>query len=588
MAQQISSILQSKGFINIEILGQGAISQIFKANRNNQVYAIKVLTDQTMSGQKNNYEMNEKQIYIKLNKNLVDNPCPYIVQVYEVIEEQKYTFFVQEYCDQGDLYTFLQRCHKHLNNFIFAVMMKQIIEGILYLHKHSIIHRDLKPENILVAKKDNAYILKIADFGISSQDELTKSQVGTVNYMAPEIIKSQQYGKEVDIWSYACISYEIITNQQLFQAESQFEVAKQIYTFQQFENKHFICQDLFEIIDRCLKTDPKKRITSEEILDQLEKIINMNRNIVPQELSDQSDEESISGNNSEEDRLSSKIEIAKPKSKNQTNQSNKSQQIYQPPTIICDNDDLKNELSIQSQVKPRKQQSEENILDIFKQYKYKVSDQLLKKETLNYILYQNQLEQEDKKVLIHFIFLLYTLIDSSLIKFKEFSDTLNLTQGSEELYLLDLLQFCLINCIIVENQTKQRFEYLIKNLLRKQELQQAVLTICKKKSDQIQLLFGQPYAENYNDYVVSLKRNIPKSKLDQSCNYFKNLIFNPKFYIGVTISIFLTIGGCYYYYHYIRSPGKDTQDQRILHQSNWSLVNLQQITYNIKQILKII
>ena len=79
----------------------------------------------------------------------------------------------------------------------------QILLGISELHKHNIIYRDLKPENILMEK--NGYV-KLTDFGVSkimsTGDDVTNTMVGTLEYMAPELIKKEGHGKTSDWWSF--------------------------------------------------------------------------------------------------------------------------------------------------------------------------------------------------------------------------------------------------------------------------------------------------------------------------------------------------------------------------------------------------
>ncbi|EAR96108.2 Serine/Threonine kinase domain protein (macronuclear) [Tetrahymena thermophila SB210] len=541
------NILLLRGYSNIELIGQGAISQVFKATKENKIFAVKILTSKTIGGNQNRYWKNEIEIITQLQKNLKASPCPYITQIYDVFQENESAFIVNEYCDQGDLYNFIQKCHQHLNHFSLAIMMKQLIEGIIYLHERKIIHRDLKPENILVAYQDNVYVLKITDFGISSQDELTKSQVGTVNYMAPEIIRSQQYDKSVDIWSFGCIAYEIITNEQLFQAQSQFEVARKIINFQ-YQSKHFINQDLFEIIEQCLQVDQNKRITSDAILDKLNNIINKYMQI-PQQIDEENRSQSIEeysddDNNSEGDAFKSQIDNRQQRNQsiNQTQQSIKPNNLQSNITSICPEEAIED---LKSSVKSiRLQQKEENILSLLKQIN--IQDKQLEKGTYYYILYQNELQNTDKQILQIFIFLIYTLIEGGLVNLKEFSSGLNLTQSSEEIELQKLLNFCLVNCIFQENQTQNRFQYLIKDLLRKKVLQQAFQNICKKKSEQILELFKKQDQISYETFKKNLTELIPRSKISQC---FYSVINNKTFQIcGVFSFTILSFYLIYKYY----------------------------------------
>lgn len=88
----------------------------------------------------------------------------------------------------------------------------QILDGLAYLHSHEVIHRDLKAANVLV---DRNGVCKLADFGTAkSVHELngqSNTLTGTLNWMAPEIIKQLPYGRTADIWSFGCTVYEMAT-----------------------------------------------------------------------------------------------------------------------------------------------------------------------------------------------------------------------------------------------------------------------------------------------------------------------------------------------------------------------------------------
>ena len=87
--------------------------------------------------------------------------------------------------------------------------MDQMLKSVLCCHFHKIVHRDLKPENLLYESEEEHSPIKITDFGLARfvLNELATTACGTPNYVAPEIIQGQGYGKEVDYWSIGVIIY---------------------------------------------------------------------------------------------------------------------------------------------------------------------------------------------------------------------------------------------------------------------------------------------------------------------------------------------------------------------------------------------
>lgn len=97
-----------------------------------------------------------------------------------------------------------------------------------HLHKYDIVYRDLKPENVLI--NHDGYI-KLADFGLSKmdvqQDDAT-TICGTPEYLAPEIVMKQSYGKAVDWWTLGSIIYEMIVGIPPFYCQNRMELFHKI------------------------------------------------------------------------------------------------------------------------------------------------------------------------------------------------------------------------------------------------------------------------------------------------------------------------------------------------------------------------
>ena len=93
--------------------------------------------------------------------------------------------------------------------------MDNLMNGVAYIHSIGIVHRDIKPENVLLAI-DGTPVL--ADFGWATKlapDGMTRGQVGSVAYMAPEILLDKDYGVQVDLWS--CGEFTQLFNFNYFQ-----------------------------------------------------------------------------------------------------------------------------------------------------------------------------------------------------------------------------------------------------------------------------------------------------------------------------------------------------------------------------------
>ncbi|XP_078094610.1 LOW QUALITY PROTEIN: inhibitor of nuclear factor kappa-B kinase subunit beta [Mustelus asterias] len=121
-----------------------------------------------------------------------------------------------EYCEGGDLRKFLNKfdnCCGMRESPVLNLLM-DIASALRYLHENRIIHRDLKPENIVLQQGEQRLIHKIIDLGYAKeldQSSLCTSFVGTLQYLAPELLEQKKYTVTVDYWSLGTLTFECIT-----------------------------------------------------------------------------------------------------------------------------------------------------------------------------------------------------------------------------------------------------------------------------------------------------------------------------------------------------------------------------------------
>ncbi|SBS80526.1 calcium-dependent protein kinase 1, putative [Plasmodium ovale] len=195
---------------------------------------------------------------------------PNIIKLYDIFEDKKYFYLVTEFYEGGELFEQIINRHK-FDECDAANIMKQILSGICYLHKHNIVHRDIKPENILLENKNSLLNIKIVDFGLSSffsKDYKLRDRLGTAYYIAPEVLK-KKYNEKCDVWSCGVIMYILLCGYPPFGGQNDQDIIKKVekgkYYFDFNDWKH-ISDEAKELIKLMLTYDYNKRINAKEAL----------------------------------------------------------------------------------------------------------------------------------------------------------------------------------------------------------------------------------------------------------------------------------------------------------------------------------
>ena len=198
---------------NESVIGSGTYGKVFKGVN---VYTKKLVALKRirMEGERDGFPVTAVR-EIKLLQSLKHTN---IVNLQEVMVEKNDCFMVFEYLSH-DLTGLLNHPTFKLDAAQRKHLALQMFQGLDYLHKRGVLHRDIKAANILVS---NDGILKLADFGLARfyakrhQLDYT-NRVITIWYRSPELLLGEtQYGAPVDIWSAACVMFEIFTRHALF------------------------------------------------------------------------------------------------------------------------------------------------------------------------------------------------------------------------------------------------------------------------------------------------------------------------------------------------------------------------------------
>ena len=265
MESLINDTLNKYDFEMIKIIGNGSYGKVYLSieKQTKRPYAIKIQQKHLLMLQNQVehalYEFNILKLISGKNKdnkpNIKNNSFALINNFFQ---DSKFIYFVLDYVPGGELFTLMRKEIKFPPvNARFYIA--QIIDSLDTLHRNKIIYRDLKPENLLI---DSDGYLKFVDFGVAKQIEnKTKTLAGTPTYMAPEIVKQEEYSFEVDWWSLGILTYEMTVGLDPWDENDPMKIYDKIKKGLILFPKN-MDKKLKNFIQHLLIGDPKKRMGS--------------------------------------------------------------------------------------------------------------------------------------------------------------------------------------------------------------------------------------------------------------------------------------------------------------------------------------
>ncbi|XP_070774562.1 death-associated protein kinase 3 [Enoplosus armatus] len=250
--------------------GQFAIVRKCKEKSSSVEYAAKFIKKRRLSSSRRGVSREEIEREVNILREIQHSN---IITLHDIFENKTDVILILELVSGGELFDFLAE-KESLTEEEATQFLKQILDGVQYLHSKRIAHFDLKPENIMLLDKNvpNPRI-KLIDFGIAHQIKAGnefKNIFGTPEFVAPEIVNYEPLGLEADMWSIGVITYILLSGASPFLGETKQETLTNIsavnYDFDEeyFSNTSELAKDF---IRRLLVKDPKKRMTIDDSLE---------------------------------------------------------------------------------------------------------------------------------------------------------------------------------------------------------------------------------------------------------------------------------------------------------------------------------
>ncbi|EGP89738.1 uncharacterized protein MYCGRDRAFT_84417 [Zymoseptoria tritici IPO323] len=189
------------------------------------------------------------------------NRHPFVVKLYYAFQDQEKLYLILEYAQGGELFHHLAM-ERMFTEEVAAFYMAEMVLALEHLHQNvRVIYRDLKPENCLL---DTEGHLLLTDFGLSKvaldgEDERTNSILGTIEYMAPEVIEGKAYDFSVDWWGLGAIGFDLLTGSPPFGGNNHTKIQQNIVKAK-LQLPYFLGPDAKDLLTRLLRKEPHKRL----------------------------------------------------------------------------------------------------------------------------------------------------------------------------------------------------------------------------------------------------------------------------------------------------------------------------------------
>ncbi|XP_078467660.1 protein kinase C iota type-like [Lampetra planeri] len=197
----------------IRVIGRGSYAKVLlvRLKQTQRIYAMKVVKKELVNDDEDiDWVQTEKHVFEQASNH------PFLVGLHSCFQTDSRLFFVIEYVNGGDLMFHMQRQRK-LPEEHARFYAAEISLALNFLHERGVVYRDLKLDNVLL---DSEGHIKLTDYGMCKEGlrpgDTTSTFCGTPNYIAPEILRGEEYGFSVDWWALGVLMFEMMAGRSPF------------------------------------------------------------------------------------------------------------------------------------------------------------------------------------------------------------------------------------------------------------------------------------------------------------------------------------------------------------------------------------
>ncbi|NWI37234.1 MYLK2 kinase, partial [Picathartes gymnocephalus] len=194
-----------------------------------------------------------------------------LIQLYDAIETPREIILFMEFVEGGELFERIIDDDYHLTEVDCMVFVRQICEGIRFMHHMCVLHLDLKPENILCVTA-TGHMVKIIDFGLARRynpNEKLKVNFGTPEFLSPEVVNYEQVSYTTDMWSMGVITYMLLSGLSPFLGDDDTETLNNVLAANwYFDEETFesVSEEAKDFVSNLIIKDKSARMSADQCL----------------------------------------------------------------------------------------------------------------------------------------------------------------------------------------------------------------------------------------------------------------------------------------------------------------------------------